>query len=77
MPIRLAEVGKPKRVPIVKLILLFAASAASVFALWLLCALALARWRGWQIARWLRDNEGREFPPRNKRALAVKWEDDL
>lgn len=62
---------------------LLALGAVSVLAtFWLLCALALARIRGWQVRRLLREMEGREFPPvkpRNhcpsKRRLVVAWKD--
>lgn len=65
-----------------KLLLLSAAVILAPF-LWLAASLALARWRGRQISRWLREREGQEFMdpdcrPRNgKRViLAVKWEAD-
>lgn len=65
-----------------KLYLLCVGVIVAPFA-WLLCALALRRWRGRQISRWLREREGQEFTdpdcqPRNgKRViLAVKWEAD-
>lgn len=45
---------------------------------WLLCALALSRWRGRQVARWLREHEAQEWPerPMPRRKVAVRFQPD-
>lgn len=47
-------------------------------SLWLVAALALSRWRGRQVARWLREHEGAEWPerPMVRRKLAVRFQPD-
>lgn len=65
-----------------KILLLIIGGLSLLATVWLLCALALARIRGWQVRRLLREMEGREFPPpkpRNhcasKKRLVVAWKD--
>lgn len=52
-------------------------ATALILTAWTLAACLLARYRGQQIERWLREHEGREFPPKEHRPrkLAVEWED--
>lgn len=42
---------------------------------WLLAALALSRWRGRQVAKWLRDHEAAEWPerPMPRRKVQVQF----
>lgn len=62
-----------------KILLISAVIAASVLSaaafIWLVAALALSRWRGRQVARWLRDREGAEWPerPMPRRKVQVQF----
>lgn len=65
-----------------KTLMLIIGSLSLLAAGWFLSACLLARYRGWQVRRLLREMEGREFPPvkpRNhcpsKKRLVVAWKD--